>query len=331
MKSLVTRSQPRSLDRLLAPLLWLAVIMLALAHGFALLSKFNPFFELFTHFAAQYLAVGIVLAGLALIARRYVAFAVALGLGLSNLAPLWPYLVAAPPAIASDGPTLRLVSVNLANMRADAGKLDAFLQSTDADIVVLTELAGQLDSALARAQTRFPHSLRTSGTRHHPFGLLVLSHHELKDAVIHQPFGVDFPIVEFRHCRPPAPCAAIVALHAVRPNDLDNLRDRMLGFAFERARLAAMAREPVILAGDLNLTPFSPVFGRFAGLGLRDAALGQGWQPTWPTSLGPLGIPIDHVLLSRGIELRRFERLPAMGSDHRPISVELRLPAKPMR
>jgi endonuclease/exonuclease/phosphatase (EEP) superfamily protein YafD len=331
MKLPVTRNEAPGLARSLAPLLWLLVLGFAAAHLFALLAKLSPFFELFTHFAAQYLAVGIALAGLALLMRRYVAFALALGLGLSNLYLLWPYVFGPPPMVLSEGPPLRLVSANLNNLNADAQAVQAFLQASEADIIVLTELVAQLDPAFAAAQPRFPHLLRTKGTRHHPFGLAIFSRAPLRDPVVHLPAGVDFPVVEFRHCPEPAPCVAIIALHAVRPRELENLRDQLLGFAFERARLAGVAREQAIVVGDLNITPFSPVFARFQALGLRDAGLGQGWQPTWPASLGFAGIPIDHVLVSPQIAVKAYSRLPAMGSDHFPIAVELRLPAKPLR
>jgi endonuclease/exonuclease/phosphatase (EEP) superfamily protein YafD len=333
MKSIVEKPRPTGRGSALAPLIWLAVAVLALAQGLALLSRLHPFFELFVHFPAQYLVVGLALAVFAVLARRYVAFALALGMALSNLSPLWPYVGAAPPKVAADGPGLKLVSANLNHLHADAAALGQFLQTTDADIVILTELAGHLEPALADAATRFPHRLRTPGHRHNPFGLLVLTRRPLQQASMHRPFGISFPIVEFRYCldETPVSCLTVIALHAVRPQEDDDLRDRMLGFAFERARLASASREPVIVAGDLNLTPFSPVFNRFAAIGLRDAGLGQGWQPTWPSALGVAGIPIDHVLLSPGIDVRQYRRLDAMGSDHRPIQVELRLPAKQVR
>jgi endonuclease/exonuclease/phosphatase (EEP) superfamily protein YafD len=332
-KPIQRRLAPSSPRSFLAALIWLAVAVLALAQGLALLSPFHPFFELFVHFPAQYLVVGLALAAFALLVRRYVAFALALGMALSNLAPLWPYVGAAAPKVAADGPVLKLVSANLNHLHADAAALGQFLQTTDADIVVLTELAGHLEPALADAATRYPHRLRTPGHRHNPFGLLVLTRRPLPQVNIHRPFGISFPIVEFRYCldEASASCLTVIALHAVRPQEDDDLRDRMLGIAFERARLASAGREPVVLAGDFNLTPFSPVFNRFAAIGLRDAGLGQGWQPTWPSMLGLAGIPIDHVLLSPGIELRQYRRLDAMGSDHRPIQVELGLPGKQVR
>ena len=332
MKPLIEKSQPADFAAILTPLLWLGVSALGFCVGLALFARFDPLFELFVHFAAQYLVAGIVLAIFALLARRYLAFVLALGLGLSNLAPLWPYIFEAPPKIAANGPTLRLVTANLNNWRADAAALQNFLQSTDADMLVLTEVTLQQEPAYAAVAGKFPRRLRTQGSPHHPFGLLILARRPLLLASTHVPFGVDYPIVEFRHCADDAgrACVAVIALHATRPGEeFGDLRDRMLGFAAARARLAGEAGEQAIVAGDLNVTPWSPAFDVFTGLGLRDAGLGQGWQPTWPTGLGMAGIPIDHVLASPRLEIRDYRRLAAMNSDHRPVAVELRLHAKP--
>ncbi|MGE0151944.1 MAG: endonuclease/exonuclease/phosphatase family protein [Reyranellaceae bacterium] len=321
------------LGRIAAPALWLAVALLALAVAAGLLARFHPLLELFVHFQAQYLAAGIGLALLAVLARRFVAFVLALGLGLSALPPLWPYVVAAPPRVVAEGPGLRLVAANLNHMHADAGAVRDFLRTTEADIVVLTELAGQLEPAIAAGRERLPHLLRSSGGRHHPFGLLVLARRPLQAAAIHRPFGPDFPVAEFRYCldEAPASCVAVIALHAVRPHPLDTLRDRLLGFAFERARLAGQATANVIVVGDLNATPFAPALARFSALGLRDAGLGRGWRPTWPVALGLAGIPIDHVLVSPLLAVRQYRRLAPMGSDHYPVAVELGLPAAASR
>lgn len=332
MNSTIEKSHPVDLADILSPLLWLGISALGFCVGIALLARFDPLFELFVHFAAQYLAAGIMLAIVALLMRRYGAVALALGLGLSNLAPLWPYAFDQPPPIVANGPALRLVAANLNNWSADAAALQEFLQTTEADIVVLTELTSQQDPAYAAVEVKFPHRWRTQGRPHHPFGLLILSRRPLLSATTHRPFGVDYPVVEFRHCADDAgkACLAVIALHAPRPSEeFGDRRNRMLGFAAQRARLAGEAGEQAIVVGDLNITPWSPAFDVFTALGLRDAGLGQGWQPTWPTSLGVAGIPIDHVLVSPRLEVRHYRRLKAMKSDHRPLAVELRLHAKP--
>jgi endonuclease/exonuclease/phosphatase (EEP) superfamily protein YafD len=101
-------------------------------------------------------------------------------------------------------------------------------------------------------------------------------------------------------------------------------RDRQL-----RAVADAVARGapgPTVVVGDLNATRWSAGFAPLIGAGLRDSATGWGWQPTWPADLGPLGVPIDHVLHSP--DLRVVSRsVPAWpGSDHRAVQAVLALP-----
>ena len=77
--------------------------------------------------------------------------------------------------------------------------------------------------------------------------------------------------------------------------------------------------------GDLNCTPWSPHFDKFLQTArLRDSALGRGVSPTWfPIPL--LGLPIDHFLVSKEIEVVNRVVGPNVGSDHRPVVLTFRL------
>mgnify|MGYP003556423943 CR=1 FL=1 len=84
---------------------------------------------------------------------------------------------------------------------------------------------------------------------------------------------------------------------------------------------------PVILLGDLNLTPDSPAFARLLDAsGLRDAVDGRRWRPTWQAGFWPLALRIDHVLVSPQLCVESVEVGPSIGSDHRPVIARLRLP-----
>src|SRR5690606_38520127 len=107
-------------------------------------------------------------------------------------------------------------------------------------------------------------------------------------------------------------------------------------YALRSAQLAALAgyatqfKGPSIIAGDINVTPWSPLFESVKNRsGLRDSGLGFGYQPTWPTML-PFAIqriPIDHVLISKHFHVSHRALGPAMGSDHFPLIVDLQLAA----
>jgi endonuclease/exonuclease/phosphatase (EEP) superfamily protein YafD len=77
----------------------------------------------------------------------------------------------------------------------------------------------------------------------------------------------------------------------------------------------------LVLAGDLNLTPWSPRFARLlTETGLDDSGLRRGLAPTW---LWPFGLAIDHVLVGAGLVALDNHLGPELGSDHRPVIVDL--------
>jgi endonuclease/exonuclease/phosphatase (EEP) superfamily protein YafD len=89
-------------------------------------------------------------------------------------------------------------------------------------------------------------------------------------------------------------------------------------------RLVGDGREPLLLIGDLNITPWSRLWTRLVGAtGLKGA---PGIVPTWPSPLQSIGIPIDHMLGKNGVWVVKAWTGPAVGSDHRPLIAEVRIP-----
>ncbi len=81
---------------------------------------------------------------------------------------------------------------------------------------------------------------------------------------------------------------------------------------------------PQCLVGDLNTTPWTRCFWELERAGFRDSRHGAGNCPSWPSWLGPFGIPIDHAM-TRGectITERKVLSTDA-GSDHQPIEFKL--------
>lgn len=81
---------------------------------------------------------------------------------------------------------------------------------------------------------------------------------------------------------------------------------------------------PVIVAGDFNATPYSPIFKEVLKIsGLNDSRVGFGWQPSWPTTFPLLWIPIDHILTSPEVQVHNRITGSYTGSDHYPVVAEL--------
>ncbi len=95
-------------------------------------------------------------------------------------------------------------------------------------------------------------------------------------------------------------------------------------FAAWPALLRDARAQNQIIAGDLNTTPFTRTFARLcAETGLHDSALGFGLTNTWHFAGTPLGLPLDHVLVSRDLAVLERTIGPEVGSDHRWVMVKL--------
>jgi endonuclease/exonuclease/phosphatase (EEP) superfamily protein YafD len=74
------------------------------------------------------------------------------------------------------------------------------------------------------------------------------------------------------------------------------------------------------------------VFARFLeSAGLRDALEEPRWSPTWMAGFWPLGLRIDHVLVTPELCVESVEVGPSIGSDHRPVIARLRLASPAIR
>lgn len=87
---------------------------------------------------------------------------------------------------------------------------------------------------------------------------------------------------------------------------------------------------PVMVAGDLNATPWSPYYqSLITGSGLKDARRGFGLLPSQSNFMPHIpifAIPIDHSLVSPEMEVSQIYTGPNVGSDHLPLTTDMRLP-----
>jgi len=306
------------LQRLTAALLWL-LGGVGFATLLALLAPLGWPFELFSHFRVQYLAAALLLAVLLAWRRRAVAAVLALVVAIWHAFPAVP---ASDAAAAADcaGPafTVATVNVQFSNTRREAFR--AWLATQPADFLVIQEVTPAWAAEL-EAQTVYPH--RHVLTRDDPYGLAVLSRWPLESVTLVDLAGDGLPslagVVDTGGQR-----IRFLGLHTHWPLTpaLAAARDEALQGA---AQLASTAELPVVVLGDLNLTPDSPAFDRLIEqAGLRDVMWGRGWRPTWLASVWPLALRIDHVLVSSGLCVEHAEVGPALGSDHRPVLARLR-------
>jgi endonuclease/exonuclease/phosphatase (EEP) superfamily protein YafD len=312
---------------------WLArrLALLAAAVGVAsvcaALARLHWFLELASHFALHY-AVGALALALGLVAlqwRRWAAFALVIAAWNGYVVAEGSALFERPHARAG-APHLTIFHFN-GNFRHAAPErvADYILANAERiDVVVLIEATSGWQTALRRLQGRFPHALQA--LEDSPFGIAVLSKTApSSSAIVEAPRG--FRHAELRVSLPGiAQPIAIYALHPPPPMSgyLSNARDEKLAYIARVIR--ERGGETPVVVGDLNLTPYSPVFASFVrDSGLRAVQSRAIPRNTWPVMFGQtwLGIPIDHSLVGGGATPVSHAIGPALGSDHLPVTVSI--------
>lgn len=226
--------------------------------------------------------------------------------------------------------TIAHVNVDRFNETPDAAF--TWIRGLAPSIVSLQELTPEMAAALPAALPDYEVALSHPLANSHGSAVLVKRGTILKIAsarIVYLPETSERPLIE---------CVletrdrklALLSLHVTRPLGKHRYDFQSLELA-EASRWAeeqqAMGRAVVVI-GDLNLTPWSP---RFRALcrdsGLVNSQNGFGVQGTWPaTAPSFLGFPIDHCLHGASIHTKRRVVGPNMGSDHRPLFVELSIP-----
>ena len=276
-------------------------------------------FEQACHFRVQYFWL-LALARVVLLAARRRRLAVLAALaaivnGLTFLPLYWP-----PPIAITGGQKLRVVSFNVLSGNSEREGVLAFVREKQADLVLLLEVSNDWARAVERLSDLYPH--RHIVPRDDNFGIALLSRIPWRDVQTVELGQAAVPtiVAQFEIDQHPV---VLIGTHPLPPGSrsMATLRDEQL---VEVAKLVRGQQGAAIVAGDLNTTDFSPCFrDLLATTSLRDSRQGHGIQASW----GPfpfLEIAIDHCLVSPEIAVLQRSVGPHLGSDHRPVIVDLR-------
>lgn len=286
--------------------------------GFA--GSWNWLFELTSHFKVQLAAALLVLTVLLCWGRRWRWAAwVGLACGLNGIAVGWAVRPSSPGA-APEAPAFRLLSLNVhtANTRSDLVR--TAIREGNPDVIVLLEVNDRWIQELASLRNEYPAAVLEP--REDNFGIALFSRLPLQRTEILELGDVPVPSIAVeigwggRVLR-------LLGTHPVPPGSPEYAgeRNRQLAAIAEWAR---MQPGPVVVAGDLNATPWSPYFRALLDSGrLSSAQPDWGWYPTWPSGAWPLRIPLDHCLVSSEVAVRRRWVGEGVGSDHFPLWVDL--------
>lgn len=235
---------------------------------------------------------------------------------------LWPCQgtrVKGPP----NARTLRLVVVNVLMTNRKIDGLGDTLAATDPDLVLVLEPDRWWTERLASLLPGHPH--RVLHPLDNTYGMALFSKLDLLHPEVRFLLKDDIPSIRTRvrlrsgedilfiglHPEPPSPTEAASSL----PRDAELV---IVG------REAAREPKPVIVAGDLNDVAWSHTSQLFRRLSkLIDPRIGRGFYNSFHAAYPLMRWPLDHVFYSPEFLLRDLHRLPAFGSDHFPILIEL--------
>jgi endonuclease/exonuclease/phosphatase (EEP) superfamily protein YafD len=281
--------------------------------------------DLASHFRVQYFAASVALCAADLLMRRRRYAVLWVALAAANAATIAPLYARGRQAPDDGGPVLRAMLCNVHTANTNAGLVVAAVRKEMPDLMVFEEIDNRWLRDLRALTNRYPYCI--ASPRGDNFGIALFSRLPLAGAEVLY-IGGEVPsvraTVEFRghrvtfvgtHPLPPA----IPVCAAARDQQMRAMADYLRS-----------VRGPLVLLGDLNMTPWSAHFREFVrATGFSDSERGWGVQPSWPSQLWFMRIPIDHCLHREGVRIVNRRIGDRVGSDHYPLIVDLSLAGPP--
>jgi endonuclease/exonuclease/phosphatase (EEP) superfamily protein YafD len=291
-------------------------------------------FELLTHFQVQYFwlliiagVVGAICWWQGKLDNRIILLVWLFTLAL-NLVEIMPWYLSKQQIAADRSDVLRVMSFNICGNNPDTLAIVRSIRAVNPDLVMLVEVSPKMmEQITASLESEFPARFRSAGG-----GLGILSKLPLKSAQGENFAGSEatnlIAKIEY-HQRE----IKLIGTHPMVPKGLDLFENR-------NRHLQAIGnyvkgtQESIVLLGDFNLTPWSPYYRQLVQTtGLHNTRMGFGILPTWarataygdlPNWLIPiLNIPIDHIFVTRDLQVVRTYVGDNGNSDHAPIISEL--------
>jgi endonuclease/exonuclease/phosphatase (EEP) superfamily protein YafD len=321
---------PTRLKRVFGVLVWLGVIACAVSSLLPYADAVHWTADVFAHFRAQYLVALALLAPAAFLLRMPRAGFVAVAGVAVNLWEMLPHTEGNPitTEIPSQAVRVRCVTSNVLQGNHDPAALESFLRACGADVVVLQEMTPEIAQVLARVSKEYPHQFirgRRDSKGTAIIARLPMSEQKFEPAPNETAVGLVRARLET-----PAGAFTILGIHSHKPTSARGTASQHIYFPWlaERCHDLQSRGIPVVLAGDFNSTPWSARFRDFARRApMLDTSRGSLFAATWSHPL-PYRLLIDHCFVSPEWKVAAREIGPYVGSDHRPLIVDLALAPK---
>ena len=273
--------------------------------------------ELLCHFRIQYAVIAAVLLLVCLAAGHLRRAAVAGVLLLLNAALILPLYLPAPAAPEGHAFRVLLSNINFSNRHPE--QLVERCKAEDPDLILVTELGEQAADAMEALDHAYPFQILKTDDGARSIG--IYSRRPLSNARLEPIGGVGW-LSAIATANIDGRMVTIVACHPRAPGgqmQLEMRNDQLEAMG----QWATKQLGPLVIAGDLNTTSWSPGWKKLVKpAGLFDTRQGHGPQCTWPSFSKVFYIPLDHVLV-KGLGVARRQVAADVGSDHRPVVVDL--------
>lgn len=266
------------------------------------------FAGLFSHFIPHYAAVMLLAALFSFGRRRWFWL---IGSGILAAWTTLPWFNTTEKHSNNTAATQKLLWYNVNLDNRDAAAESRRLIAANADILALAEIDAR-DAGWRSLREHYPHGCIHEDDS--PFALAVWSKTPLQSCEIRFA-GLD-ETGGFPYIRAVANSKTVYALHPPPPVNAA-MAAAQEHYLFQAAGELAAESGTVLVAGDLNATPYSPLFRRFTA-----AAQIQPQTPYLLPTWLPFGLNIDHIL-TRGTTAQ-VQALQFAASDHRPLLAEFR-------
>ncbi|MGA0334013.1 MAG: endonuclease/exonuclease/phosphatase family protein [Kiritimatiellia bacterium] len=299
--------------------------LLCLASFLTLFARGHWILDLFSHFRPQ-MALGLIICSLCMgLCRKPWLLLPFLLICLVHLAVILSlYFPGASKFSPRYSERLRLLLINVNSSSGDPERVLDYVQQRGADVVILQEFSSRWMEMARSLKEIYP--FRLLEIREDNFGMALFSRRPFLSEEVLYFTEEEVPSLAVE-LRLDAERFLLLATHPVPPVSAEYTRARNLQLQ-KIAAFVADSSIPVLLAGDLNTSPWSPVFrDLLRDSGLENSMQGFGIQPTWPTMIPPLWTPLDHVLHSRTFTTLRRKVGPDVGSDHFPVELTIGLRA----
>ena len=198
------------------------------------------------------------------------------------------------------------------------------------NLLIIIELSPELDQSLQkRLHETHPHHLTAPKTPA-SFGIGIYSQYPILDSDVLTFGAPEVPTLSVLLQTPEGP-VRVIGTHPPPPlnSEMLRLRNRQLWGIAQLCRnyRREQSAEPLLLIGDLNITPWVSTWsGLLNESNLQNTLNRSNLFSTWrPMELPGAGMIIDHALVSANLTCVERRVLPDCGSDHLPLFTRYRM------